>query len=243
MKIVSVETLVCNARMRNWVFVKVMTDQPGLYGWGEATLEWHTRSVVGAVEDLSHLLIGQDPTRIEYLWQVMYRQHFWHGNGIVRSTAIAGIDLALWDIAGKIAGVPCRSCGAARCGTGFVPTPTSAAGAWRTSTRRAPTTPNASLSWRVKRWSRGSPRSRRWRCRRRCPWRGCAASGTPRRTCRRCARRWARTSTSWWTAMRAPHRAMGLRFGEALEPYGLYFLEEPCWPESLEGLARSATPW
>ena len=43
MKIKKIETLVCHARMRNWVFVKVVTDQPGLIGWGEATLEWHTR--------------------------------------------------------------------------------------------------------------------------------------------------------------------------------------------------------
>ena len=50
MKIKKIETLVCHARMRNWVFVKVTTDQPGLIGWGEATLEWHTRSVVGAVD-------------------------------------------------------------------------------------------------------------------------------------------------------------------------------------------------
>src|SRR3979411_3360268 len=52
MKITAIKTLVCNARMRNWIFVKVETDQPGLIGWGEATLEWHTRSIVGAVEDL-----------------------------------------------------------------------------------------------------------------------------------------------------------------------------------------------
>ena len=43
MKIAAIETLVCNARMRNWIFVKVITDQDGLHGWGEATLEWHTR--------------------------------------------------------------------------------------------------------------------------------------------------------------------------------------------------------
>ena len=59
--------------MRNWIFVKVETDQAGLYGWGEATLEWKTKSVVGAVEDLAVLLIGQDPRRIEHLWQVMHR--------------------------------------------------------------------------------------------------------------------------------------------------------------------------
>src|SRR5829696_10573004 len=88
-KIGAIETLICHARMRNWIFVKVVTDQPGLIGWGEATLEWHTRSVVGAIEDLATLLIGEDPTRVEHLWQMMHRQHVWHGNGVVRGTAIS----------------------------------------------------------------------------------------------------------------------------------------------------------
>ena len=56
---------VCNAEMRNWVFVRVETDEAGLFGWGEATLEWKTRAVVGAIEDLEALLIGQDPRDIE----------------------------------------------------------------------------------------------------------------------------------------------------------------------------------
>jgi galactonate dehydratase len=47
MKITAVEAHVCNARMRNWVFVRVVTDEDGLHGWGEATLEWHTRAIVG----------------------------------------------------------------------------------------------------------------------------------------------------------------------------------------------------
>jgi len=71
MKIIALETLVCHARTRNWIFVKVLTDQPGLFGWGEETLEWHTRSVVEAIEDLSRLLNGEDPTRVEHLWQMM----------------------------------------------------------------------------------------------------------------------------------------------------------------------------
>src|SRR5918999_30029 len=75
MKITAIETHVCHARMRNWVFVKVVTDEPGLWGWGEATLEWHTRAVVGAIEDIATLLVGEDPTRVEHLWQMMYRQH------------------------------------------------------------------------------------------------------------------------------------------------------------------------
>jgi galactonate dehydratase len=105
MKITKIITLVVNARMRNWVFVKVETTEPGLYGWGEATLEWKTKAVVGAVEDLSVLLIGQDPRRVEHLWQTMHRQYFWRG-GIINFTAISGIDQALWDIKGKEVGKP-----------------------------------------------------------------------------------------------------------------------------------------
>jgi len=91
--------------MRNWIFVKVETDQPGLYGWGEATLEWKTKGVVGAIEDLAVLLIGLDPRRTEHIWQVMHRQYFWRG-GITNYTAMSGIDQALWDIKGKDLGKP-----------------------------------------------------------------------------------------------------------------------------------------
>ena len=100
MKITKISTRVVNARMRNWIFVKVETDQQGLYGWGEATLEWKAKAVTGAVEDLAVLLIGQDPRRVEHLWQVMQRQYFWRG-GITDLSAISGIDQALWDIKGK----------------------------------------------------------------------------------------------------------------------------------------------
>ena len=48
-KITSIKPLIVNANMRNWIFVKVETDEPGLYGWGEATLEWKTRTVAGAM--------------------------------------------------------------------------------------------------------------------------------------------------------------------------------------------------
>ena len=105
MKITRISTKVVHARMRNWIFVKVETDQPGLYGWGEATLEWKTKGVVGAIEDLSVLLIGKDPRRVEHLWQIMHRQYFWRG-GIYNYTAISGIDQALWDIKGKELGKP-----------------------------------------------------------------------------------------------------------------------------------------
>lgn len=105
MKITRVSSLVVNANMRNWIFVKVETDQDGLYGWGEATLEWKTAGVVGSVEDIGRLLIGEDPRRIEHLYQIMTRQYFWRP-GIEGMTAISGIEQALWDIKGKWLNVP-----------------------------------------------------------------------------------------------------------------------------------------
>ena len=105
MKITAVKTTVVNAVMRNWVFVRVETDQPGLYGWGEASLEWKTRAVVGAVADFVPMLLGEDPRRIEHLYQKMYRQSFWRV-GAIGMSAISGIEQALWDIKGKWLGQP-----------------------------------------------------------------------------------------------------------------------------------------
>ncbi|MCX5513762.1 galactonate dehydratase [Kaistia algarum] len=105
LKITGIETRIVNAEMRNWVFVKVLTDTPGLYGWGEATLEWKTRAVVGAVEDLAPLLLGRDPRDIEQAVRVMKKQSFWR-LGAIGMSAISGIEMALWDILGKDFGVP-----------------------------------------------------------------------------------------------------------------------------------------
>jgi galactonate dehydratase len=105
MKISAIQTVVVNAQMRNWVFVKVETDQDGLYGWGEASLEWKTRSVVGAVDDFAPMITGEDPRRIEHLYQKMYRQSFWRV-GVIGMSAISGIEQALWDIQGKLLNVP-----------------------------------------------------------------------------------------------------------------------------------------
>jgi galactonate dehydratase len=97
MKIKKIQTLIFHARMRNWVFVKVVTDQPGLIGWGEATLEWHTRGVVGAIEDIAELLVGEDPTR-PVIRQMMHRQHF----GMPRHCGATARELTgVWDIAAR----------------------------------------------------------------------------------------------------------------------------------------------
>jgi galactonate dehydratase len=87
-----------------WMLLKVETDE-GIVGWGEPVIEGRARTVEAAVNELSEYLIGQDPSRINDLWQVMYRAGFYRGGPILMS-AIAGIDQALWDIKGKALGVP-----------------------------------------------------------------------------------------------------------------------------------------
>ncbi len=104
-RITKVSTLVVNAEMRNWIFVKVETDQPGLYGWGEASLNWKTRAVTGAVEDLEPLLIGLDPRDIEQVVRIL-NKHSYYRLGIIGATAISGIEHALWDIFGKSLDLP-----------------------------------------------------------------------------------------------------------------------------------------
>lgn len=87
-----------------WLFVRVETTD-GLVGWGEATCEGRSETVRTAVEQLSELLIGQDALRIEDHWQVMTKGSFYRGGPILAS-AVAGLDQALWDIAGKRYGAP-----------------------------------------------------------------------------------------------------------------------------------------
>lgn len=87
-----------------WMLLKIETDE-GIVGWGEPVIEGKARTVETAVHEFSQYLVGQDPRRINDLWQVMYRGGFYRGGAILMS-AIAGIDQALWDIKGKALGVP-----------------------------------------------------------------------------------------------------------------------------------------
>lgn len=101
MKIDRIETFLVPPR---WLFLKVTTDS-GIVGWGEPVVEGRARTVATAIEEMSDLLIGQDPLRIEDLWQTMTRTTFYRG-GPVFASAVAGVDQALWDIAGKHRNAP-----------------------------------------------------------------------------------------------------------------------------------------
>jgi galactonate dehydratase len=238
MKITAIKALVCNARMRNWIFVKVETDQAGLFGWGEATLEWHTRAVVGALEDIAPLVVGEDPRRIEHLWQMMFRQHFWHSSGIVRATAMSGIDIALWDIAGKLLDVPCHRLWGGRvrdyirlyCHLGggrmedFYETPV--ANADRFADLALEAVSNGYSAFK----SMAVPPT------------GALEGTGPVAAAEQAVARMREVVGPKIDIMvdchARPSPAMGLQFAKALEPYALYFLEEPCWPEMVRELAH-----
>ena len=224
--------------MRNWVFVKVETDQPGLVGWGEATLEWHTRAIVGALEDLAALVVGQDPRRIEHLWQMMFRQHFWHSSGIVRATAMAGVDIALWDIAGKIFGVPCHALWGGRvrdyirlyCHLGggrmedFYETPVANADRFADLARDA-----VSKGYSAFKSMAVPPTS---------ALEGTAPIAAAEQAVARMREAVGPQIDIMVDCHARPSPAMGLQFAKALEPYRLYFLEEPCWPEMMDSLSH-----
>jgi galactonate dehydratase len=100
-KITKLETFHVRPR---WLFLKVSTDA-GITGWGEPLLEGRALTVERAVEEIGRWLVGRDPRQIEAIWQEGYRGGFYRG-GPVLTSALSGIEQALWDIKGKALGVP-----------------------------------------------------------------------------------------------------------------------------------------
>ena len=104
MKIAKVETLHCDGGWRPWTFVRVETDD-GLVGWGECSVSRSPYGIAGAVRDMEDLLLGQDPRPVERLYWDMLRRTRQNLGGVTHK-AIAGVELALWDIKAKALGVP-----------------------------------------------------------------------------------------------------------------------------------------
>ncbi|HGJ64712.1 TPA: galactonate dehydratase [bacterium] len=101
MKITKLETMLVKPR---WLFLKIHTDE-GLVGLGEPILEGRALTCAQAVDELAPYLIGKDPRRVVHHWQAMYRHAFYRGGPILTS-ALSGVEQALWDLAGKSLGVP-----------------------------------------------------------------------------------------------------------------------------------------
>src|SRR5262245_43210401 len=89
---------------RPYVFVKLETDV-GVVGWGEGTLEGKAGAVIACMNDFRDFLIGSDPVLVEHHWQSMYVHSFYRAGPVIGS-AISGIDQALWDLRGKLFGLP-----------------------------------------------------------------------------------------------------------------------------------------
>ncbi|MFI6395991.1 mandelate racemase/muconate lactonizing enzyme family protein [Nonomuraea sp. NPDC050547] len=104
MKITGWEVLTLPDHGDSMMLLVLDTDE-GLHGIGEVGIRSRQKAVAGAIEHLGELLVGEDPARIEHLWQVMFRRGFFPADRFV-SAAIAAVDVALWDIKGKALGVP-----------------------------------------------------------------------------------------------------------------------------------------
>lgn len=113
MQITNIECIPVQAPGRTLVPILVETDE-GITGVGEAGLQRRWMGIKGIVEHFNKWLVGEDPDRIEYLWQKMFRGGFYPADKLIGSV-IAGIDIALWDIKGKKMGVPAYQLLGGRC--------------------------------------------------------------------------------------------------------------------------------
>ena len=93
---------------REALLVKVETDDPQIFGWGEAAMWGGPHAVTRAVveSEIAPLVVGQDPRRPEFLWEKVYQETYYHGRRGILMAALSGVDIALWDILGKCAGQP-----------------------------------------------------------------------------------------------------------------------------------------
>jgi len=227
-KITSIEPLVVDVGTRNWLFVVVETDE-GLSGVGEGSLPGHPRAVAAAVEEYRDYLVGEDPARIQHLWQVMYRQPFFR-SGAVTLSAMSAIEQALWDIKGKVAGLPVYELLGGRCHDRIKLYANGPGGATLEEIGDSARSLVASGFTAMK---TGVAE----------PILAIQGDGF----CRRAAEYVEALRNAVgddveiaWDAHGRLTPAMSIKVARALEPYNIWFLEEPALPENPKGLAQVA---
>jgi galactonate dehydratase len=227
-KITSVEPLVIDIGSRNWLFVVVETDE-GLSGVGEGSLPGHPLAVAAAVEEYREYLVGEDPARIQHLWQLMYRQPFFRG-GAVTLSAMSAIEQALWDIKGKVADLPVYELLGGRCHDRiklYVNGPSGAtleeiADSARSLVERGFSAMKTSMDVPV------------------LPVQGDGFFGRAAEQLEALRDAVGPEVEIAWDAHGRLSPAMSIKLARALEPYNVWFLEEPALPENVKGLAQVA---
>jgi galactonate dehydratase len=228
MKITSLEPLVVDIGPRNWLFVVVETDE-GVSGVGEGSLPGHPRAVAAAVEEYREYIVGEDPARIQHLWQLMYRRPFFR-SGAVTLSAMSAIEQALWDIKGKVAGLPVYELLGGRCHDRIKLYANGPGGAtleeFGESARALVAQGFAALKTGVTE-----------------PVLSVQGDGIFRRAAEHLeALRGAvgEDVEIAWDAHGRFSPAMSIKLARTLEPYNVWFLEEPALPENAKGLAQVA---
>lgn len=228
MKITAVEPLVVDVGTRNWLFVVVDTDE-GVRGIGEGSLPGHPLAVAAAVEEYRDYVVGEDPARIQHLWQRMYRQPFFR-SGAVTLSAMSAIEQALWDIKGKVARLPVYELLGGRCHDRiklYVNGPSGDtleeyADSGRALVERGYTAMKTGAT---------------------VPVRAVQGDAVLRDIAARFEALRAGVGDDVEIAFDAHGRfspAMSIELARALEPYNVWFLEEPALPENAKGLAQVA---
>ncbi len=227
MKITRVESRVVFGGWRNWIFILVRTDA-GITGHGEATIRSREKAVVAAVEEFARYLEGQDPLRIEDHWQTLYRGFHWRGGAILLS-ALSGIEQALWDILGQAVGLPVHALLGGACRDRIRAYANGWFGAAKTPdefARRAADT--VAQGWTALKWN---------------PFHGVDRWLEPDRfrhsiECVRAVREAVGPGVDVLIETHGLFEAAGaLRMLHALEPFDVFFVEEPLPPENVQALA------
>ena len=228
MKITSVDPLVVDVESRNWLFVVVETDE-GLTGVGEGSLPGHPLAVAAAIAEYREYLLGEDPARIQHLWQVMYRQPFFR-SGAVTLSAMSAIEQALWDIKGKVAELPVYELLGGRChdrirlyanGPGGA-TPDEIAESARSLVEQGYTAMKTNIDVPV------------------LPVQGEQMLRDAVAHIEVVRNAVGSDVEIAWDAHGRLSPAMSIRLARVLEPYDIWFLEEPALPENVKGLLHVA---